>query len=504
MSSNRLKLFSRPGFWLCAALLLLPFMLTNDSLWIDEGDTAMYALQPDFSSWWQHLRQDPAADCQMPLSMLFAWISGRMLGVGEWQMRAVNLLWGVVTLAGMYRVGRRIQLPWLPVLLAVQPYFWFYMNEARPYALQIACGSWLLVAFVEFLSRKAAGESWAWLLAASTFFLFLSTLLAPVSVAAIVIAGVVVAVLNHWKPNRRALLILLAGAAANIPTAIYHLSTLVRGAKSAMLWHVDLKFFGYVLYELTGLTGLGLSTEEIRHLAKSPHFFATFSAHGWQFALPALGFVLVAGAIIFGLRRQSSGLPPGLRAGLVSVLGLTALTFVAGGLVLQKAFWARHFAPMFPFYVVLLGVALAGLTSRRHRVVRWLPFLVVGLLIFSALNLRFSPVWRKEDYRSAAQFARQALTENKSVWWVGADYCANYYGLECAESRPETGKVFCPQFGGAETLPPPDVIVFSKPDIYDAKFVVQEIIKRDHYQEAARFKSFTVWTNSGTPRLIPP
>ncbi len=74
-------------------------------------------------------------------------------------MRAGNLLWGALALGAMYRVGRRLKLPWLPLLLAIQPYFWFYMNEARPYALEIACGSWLLAALVEFHNRRVSGES---------------------------------------------------------------------------------------------------------------------------------------------------------------------------------------------------------------------------------------------------------------------------------------------------------------------------------------------------------
>lgn len=465
----------------------------------------MYVLQPDFHSWWDRLRHDHSADCQMPLAGLCDWVAGKLWGTKEWQLRAVNLLWGALSLAGMYRVGRRLHIPWLPLLLAIQPYFWFYQNEARPYALQLACGTWLLVALVEFYFARAAGTAWAWLLAGAGFFLFCATLLAPLSVTATVFAGGFIAWRQGWKPERKAVTILLGGLAAWVPVGIYYLTTLLRGAKGAQVWHVDLKFFVYVVYELTGMGGIGLSAEEIRGLARSPHLLHDLSAHAPQLLLPVLALGLLVAVIFLGLRRRSAVQISGLLIpGLFLVLGLTAGVFVTGSLVLQKAFWARHFAPVFPFYVALLGVAFAGLWTAERSWLRWLPLALCGLLILSSLNFRFAPSLRKEDYRSAAQFARQALTENKSVWWVGADYCANYYGLECAESRPETGKVFCPQFGGAETLPPPDVIVFSKPDIYDAKFVVQEIIKRDHYQEAARFKSFTVWTNSGTPRLIPP
>jgi len=73
--------FISPWWWLLPALLL-PLMITNESLWIDECDTAIYSIQPDFHSWRQHLNQDANADCQMPLSMFFAWITGRALGTG--------------------------------------------------------------------------------------------------------------------------------------------------------------------------------------------------------------------------------------------------------------------------------------------------------------------------------------------------------------------------------------------------------------------------------------
>jgi hypothetical protein len=187
--------------------------------------------------------------------------------------------------------------------------------------------------------------------------------------------------------------------------------------------------------------------------------------------------------------------------GLVIIPGLTAFMLVAGSLVLQKAFWARHFAPVFPFYVALLGLAMAGTAGCRNRIVKWFPFLLAGLLVFSALNLRFSTIWQKEDYRSAAQFARHALAENKSVWWVAGGYSATYYHLEYTVSRPETGKAFCPQFGSAkvEDLPLPDVIIYSKPDIHDPGLVIQKIITQNHYKEAAHFKSFTIWTNSSSP-----
>jgi hypothetical protein len=480
---------------LILGLLLLPVMVSSDSLWLDEGDTAMYALQPGAHAWWNYLRHDIAADCQMPLSMFCAWLGGRTLGTSEWQLRAINILWGALALVGMYRAGKRLQLPWLPLLLAIQPYFWFYTNEARPYALQIACGAWLLAAFTEFVGTKGTGNTWAWHFSAALFFLCLATMLAPVPVAAAVIAAAVFARLNRWQISRKAVLVLTGGVLANIPVAIYYASTLARGAKGAQLWRVDLKFFGYVAYEFTGMTGLGLPVEKIRELAHSPHLAATLTRNWIYFALPALAFLLLLSVLALGLRKRNSNLPAGFVGGCAMILCLASLVFVAVGIIIQKAFWARHFAPIFPFYVALLGVAVSRLWSNRGFVLTKLPCLLVALLLFSSLSLRFAPRHRKEDYRAAAQIARQALAGEQTVWWIAGFLPAQYYGLGYTLSAPEPEKVFCPQYEAKyEIGPAPDVIIYSKPDIFDSTGVVQKFVQQNGYRVQTTLKSFVVFT----------
>jgi hypothetical protein len=532
---SRVKFNFNPMFLLLLSLLLLPLMVTNDSLWLDEGDTAMYALQPDFQSWCRYLRHDLAADCQMPLSMLAAWAGGRTIGTSEWQMRAINILWGALALIGMYKAGKRLQLSWLPLLLAIQPYFWFYMNEARPYASQIACGAWLFAAFAEFwilmqedaspspplrnggegqgeealmfsssnsltptLSPLRQGEglksSWAWMFSAAVFFLCLATMLAPIPIAAVVIAAAIAARLNRWKINRKSALILIGGALANVPIAIYYLSTLARGAKGAQLWHVDLKFFAYVLYEFTGMTGLGLAVEKIREIARAPHLRAALMENFVYFVLPGICFLLLSATIVLGLRKRVQDSRWELSTATLMVLIVTSLVFVTLGVLIQKAFWARHFAPVFPFYVALLGFAGARIFQQRSLITKLLPCSLMLLLLFSALSLRFAERHRKENYRAAAEIAKQALDEKKSVWWVAAPLPAQYYHLECALTEPEPGKAFCPQFTGHfENLSAPDLIVYSKPDVHDSNGAIAEFVRQKGYHLRETLKSFTIF-----------
>jgi hypothetical protein len=478
-----------PAWGLILSLLLLPLMLTNESLWLDEGDTAVYASQPDFSSWRQYLTHELEGNCQMPLAMLFAWVTGQTLGTQEWQLRAINLLWGALALLALYRAGKRIQLPWLPLLLVIQPYFWFYTNEARPYALQIAFGAWLFAGFAEFMALKGEGESWARIFAGAAFFLCLSSMLAPLPIAATVIVGAVIAGKDGWKISRKAVLVLLGGAAANIPIALYYFSTLARGARGAQLWEVDLKFYAYVLYELTGLTGLGPNTETIREMARSSHLYATLAQHLLPFLLPAVCFFMLLLTLALGLRAQSR-----FSAGLLGVLGLVSLVFIGGSIGLQKAFWARHFAPVFPFYIALLGMAIAQLFKSRNASRKLIPIGLAGLLFFSALSLRFAAHHRKEDYRAAVQVARRALDGGQSVWWVAGIRPAEYYHLDCATTGPEPGKVFSPRSAEIQNLAAPDVIIFSKPDIFDARGTVQDWIRENNYHPVETLKSFVVWT----------
>jgi hypothetical protein len=495
-----MNFFSSPRFWLLTALLLLPLAISSDSLSLDEGDTAMYALEPSPAAFCQRLWSDRQADCQMPLGMLSAWIGGKILGTDtEWRLRAVNLVWGAAALLALARVGRRLQLPWLPVLLAVQPYFWFYLNEARPYALQLGVGAWLLVALVEFITARAWGTAWAWLLAVAGFLLFCATMLAPLAIGATVFTGAFIAWRQDWRPERKAVNILLGSLLACVPVAVYYVFTLLHGAKGAQVWQVDAKFVAYVFYELTGMGGIGLSYADIRELARSPQLVHELAGRLPQFILPALLGALLALTAVLGLRRPLQSGTRLMLLGLLLVLALTAGVFVAGSLALQKAFWARHYAPVFPFYVTVLGIAFAGDRKNSGIWLHWLPVMVCALLLWSALNLRFAPELRKEDYRAAAHFAKPALAEGKTIWWLAGGFPAIFYGMPVSYFEPEAGKAFIAFRSRVDvrTLPLPDVVVLNKPDLHDQFGWVRKIIVDNHYGVAARFQSFTVWTNAG-------
>ena len=490
-----------PVLVLIAALLAAPLMITGESLWTDEACTALFALQPDLDSWWSYLVRNTASDCQMPLSMFLAWVTGQVIGSGEWQLRVINALWAAISLGGMWRAGILLRLPLLPVALAIQPYFWSYTNEARPYALQLACGAWLLVAVLELLSEQGARRQWAVTFAVASVVLCYATLLAPIALVACLV-GVAVRFGQSLKAvGYKDLLPLAAGGAAVLPAAFYYADTLARGARGSALWAVDFKASAFVIYEMVGLAGLGPPVDDLRGMAKSLSITAMVAAHPWPFVLASLA-ALGLGVIVFiGWRGISAGSERHvlLALGLPVVVGM--VLFFGVSYALKKPFWARHLAPLFPFFVAFVAVAArSALRGTNRKVSLVIGLLVSGLLAASSLNLRFNPGYRNEDYRTAAFQARSALDRGERVWWYGSLLCAEYYGLPLTRGVEEPRAARHPELADAEAMAnrsdertPPDMVLVNHRHDADGGGDFDRKMTESGYRSEHGIHGFTVW-----------
>jgi hypothetical protein len=460
------------------AFLLLPLMASTQSLWIDEGDTAVYALQPDLRAWLDHLLADPNADCQMPLSMFLAWLLALSGGTSEWALRAPNLLWGAGTLGIFFWIGRKERLPLLPAVMALQPFFWFYIGEARPYALQIFCGSLLLWGL-----RLAASESEEEnrravpVLAAGAVLLAHATLLAPLTLAFVFAAAAFLLARQRscWIPRRPEMLTLGLGALACVPIGAYYLHTILRGAAGAQLWKVGPAALGYVFYELFGFAGLGPAPAALRELSQGQSYQNLLSGYPGHWLLVGVLAAAYAAALLPGLlRKWPWRRDPGFWC-LALVPILATVAFILLGALLQKPFWARHLAPLFPLGVYL-GTVLAVETFRtsptRFRTVAgWGLAGLLALLAVSSARIRWGADFERDNYREAARQASQALQSGKAVWWAASWHCAYYYGLPVdaggTSTRPEFGMLYGSATSSLTDLAAPQLAVLGKPDVYD-------------------------------------
>jgi mannosyltransferase len=130
-----------PPWWPLAGLVILAAALRFSTLdlqsfWYDEAFTPVHVLH---RSLWATLRAVSHTENTPPLWYVIAWADARVLGTGELALRLPSALAGVATVPvawaiGRELTGRRAALV-AAALVAVNPLFVWYSQEARAYGL---------------------------------------------------------------------------------------------------------------------------------------------------------------------------------------------------------------------------------------------------------------------------------------------------------------------------------------------------------------------------------
>jgi len=493
---------------LLIALALMPLMVTNQSFWLDEGDTGIYAIQPDFSSWLQHLTSDRNADCQMPLTMLSSWLVGIGVGASEWTLRAQNLLFGGIALLAMAAIARRTGLRWLPLLMAIQPFFWFYMDQARPYAAQIAGGTLLAWVLSHVCTDEKVRGKWLLAFSFTAFIAFTTSMLMAAAIGVVFIGCIVWGGLPQWDLVKKQVPSMALLWGLSVALAAYFAWTIIRGAEGTRIWEMDWKALGFIGYELMGCLGLGPSLDDIRVAAKAGGVFVLLS----RLALPGL---LLGSAAALASSYYLSRFPRSycekshLRACLLVVFVVSVLMVVTS-IAIHKPLWARHLSSIFPFLVCLEGYWIRSALSSRHLFLRGLAVFFIALLVTSSLSVRFSPFFAKDDYRRAAEIAKNALSKGEEVWWSAAEYTAMFYQVPLdTRGNAAFQAVRVPRqipSDNMKALPPPDVIIVTRSEVYDQSLHVKNFISRHAYHIVESPRNFLIYAktvDSRQPSLAP-
>ena len=483
-------------------LLLLLCAASSESLWIDEGDTAYYATRPTFAAWTSHLLGDHNADCQFPLSMLSTWGWAQLAGTSEYALRSLNVVFALAALGAFAFLGRRLEnIRLLPLALLVQPFFWFYLNEARPYMLQIASGSLLLAGFLLLLNEKKGAAPWAVFLS-GVFLLYHSTLLAFVPIGAVFLTLLLLVFKKRLALPPRWPWLLAGVALVLLPGSLYYLQTVLRGAGGARIWAVSPINFAWVYYEVAGAVGLGPAVWQLRDIAHDALAAGLSVKVLAPLALPLFFCALSACVFAAGFPALKKTMPARHREAVIlgSILAFVLVVFAALSVVLHKAFWARHLAPVFPIYALLLYYCLCALWQDQHAGLPWRRVLVISyslLLVLSCTLLALSPIHCKDDNRLAAKLALETLRNGGTVWWAASWHCGAYYGLPIVNGEstsPQFRLVYSPKIEDLPAAEKPALVLLSRPDVYDASGGIADYCKRGGYtRHATQPYVFTVW-----------
>jgi hypothetical protein len=425
-ASDRFSLSER-WILIIVGTFLLALGVSGESLWVDEGYSAKLAMQPTLVLWARTLQSILGSEPQMPGYQLYLWGWTRLFGMSEWAMRFANLPWAVLftaTLAWGSERLLRVRRLWLVICLS--PFLWFYMNEARPYAMMLGLSMAITVAVLAYARDPEC------FLVAPWWAMILLLVLWAVHMLAITLVPSLVVLLFLLRPVpiktfiRQWLLPILVTTPFYLSLALYYLHT-VAGGKGGSIEKPGLSNLGFSLYEFLGFGGLGPPRTDLR-LHPNLHTLLPYLP---MLTLGMLAFVLLGVTIVPRLRSSSDrrtalGLATAFAVGVLVTFGLA---YVAHFRLL-----GRHLAVFPPLLVFLLIAGLRPVRDQRQQTpVLGSLLLLAAVWICSDFKQRVLPSYHKDDYRSAAALARSALANGEPVLWVADRETANYYGLTTTE-----------------------------------------------------------------------
>jgi hypothetical protein len=179
-----------PQWWPLAVLIVLAAALrlstlTEQSFWYDEAFTPVHVLHAGLGA---TLRSVVHGENTPPLWYLLAWVDVRLLGDGALALRLPSALAGIATVPVVWAIGaelsgRRAALIGA-ALVAVDPLFVWYSQEARAYGLFVFFAALAMLCFVRLLhepgGRRAAAFALSGALALLTHY-FAVFLLVPMA-----------------------------------------------------------------------------------------------------------------------------------------------------------------------------------------------------------------------------------------------------------------------------------------------------------------------------------
>ena len=468
------------NFIQAAALVFVAFIavvaVSNQSLWIDEGNSAMKAIQPSFMPFWEKMKELGGSDLQMPLYMFLLWAWEKVFGHSEFALRSLNILFftlSAAVLLYLWDAESRHKLAFI-FLMCFSPMLWVYLDEARPYIFQFFGATCVLVALWNQAKTPHLNKNLA-VFCIGALALCGSSLTGVVFTFWFGLAFLVILIRQHaWRSifsSKQTLVALLVTSIGMCCLGMYYFWTLSQGARASGVGKTDLLSIGFCFYELLGFSGLGpdrLSLREHGLTSLKPFFLPLTS--------------LVISLTVFGtssaLYFTKSSRVHRAEFFIFAVALCGALSMLAVGYIAHFRVLGRHLMPILPFIFLPVSLGLAHLWQSNKKLSQTLVLTLCLLLIFSSLSTRFSPRFAKDDYRTAAQIANNGFEDRKTIWWAADSATANYYGLEFNEKVINVMGLSAEEL---HSLPTPDIVLVSKKDIYDPQSAVSSFLSERSY-----------------------
>jgi hypothetical protein len=170
---------------------------------------------------------------------------------------------------------------------------------------------------------------------------------------------------------------------------------------------------------------------------------------------------------------------------------------LAAGHAAHMRLLGRHLTPFLPFVLAFLGIGLKRLFWSPASWARVAALAAIFFLLLSALEIRFAPRHCRDDYRTAAAAARWAIASGKKVWWAADISTAAYYGVPL--NSPDLTLSSDLSDRTIDTLPAPDLVCLSKPDIYDPDGKIRNYLREHQLKVTRVLPAFQIFERQPAP-----
>src|SRR6201996_5084845 len=358
----------------------------------DEVITVMRVIPGSFG---HMLHEVKTSESNPPLYYVLAWGWARAFGRDEWGIRSLSALFGTLTVALGYPIGRQLASRRVGLilagLLAFNPMLIWYSQEARSYSLLVFFGALSFLFFLRALDSGGRPRELAlWALASalalgSHYFAFFA-----VGIEAVWLA---VALRHRWKAVLPALAAVGAAGAALLPliaaqTNPNHIGWIEESALGERFFQTGVSF-------LIGETGHVIAEPPRVHYA----------------VLPAIGIGFAALALLaLGTRRERRG-------GVIAlVVGLGVLVLAGAAALAGKDYVVER--NLLPALVPLAAVVALGLGAVETRWIGGgLAVILCAYWLAFDVYVTQTPNLQRPDFRSAAAALGPAHGPRAIVSW---------------------------------------------------------------------------------------